>query len=103
MRFKHPSTIVSLYVDDVEKKAASYIGSTYGITCYQRGVDAIAEHIINGLSEIQKWEDLCALVGMTYYYWKQENPMKVYETKYKEWVKYYLRPDVIKRLYKNIS
>ena len=101
MRFKHPSKIVALHVEDVEQTAASYIGSTYGIMCYQRGVDLVAEHLMNALSEIQEWRDLVKKVGLTFYFWKQENPMKVYETPYQVWVKNYLRPDIIKRLNRN--
>ena len=100
MKARLPSEMVAQMVKYIVERPHSYIGSNYNINCYLRGVDAVAEHLINGMSEIQKWDDLLAKIGLTYYFWRLENPMKVYETDYKTWVKHYLRPDVIKRLCK---
>lgn len=103
MRLKTPSGVVTLHVQAVMEKPAAYQGDFYRISCYHNGVDAIAEHMINGLSEVQKWTDLIAMVGITYRYWRLENPYKVAETPYRQFVREYLRPDIIKKLKKYVE
>ena len=98
MMMKIPTDVVAQMVNYVVERPHSYVGNNYHINCYQRGVDAVAEHLINALSEVQDWKKLLPKIGLTYYYWRMENPMKIYETDYKGWVKYHLRPDVIKKL-----
>lgn len=96
---KAPAPRIKSHIEALVENPARLVGHYRDIVSYKRGLSELADMMLNIPCDNLPWEKFAEVMAMTYWRWKKEQDFAIVEaTDYDDWVRNYLRPDLVAKM-----